>query len=178
MSKEEIFGELYKLALEKSSISEQIEDQINELKTVTTPMGEKTFWKEVAKLNKYIKKFNGYTDRNKYECGAKDYIRLKAVDNQLMIAVSFVVTYEVMVAALYKPLFDVVDDQGDDGFGDVLDSFPLFGEERYNMALQGEIEGETAEQYQGENYIRMNLTNGLIIFARDFKEEVEKEGEQ
>jgi hypothetical protein len=77
--------------------------------------------------------------------------------DQMDDLLSFVKTYEVKKGALYRPLFDVIEGYGDDGYGDVLDSFPLFGRKRYEMALNGEIEGDSEDQYQGENYIRMTL---------------------
>ena len=64
-------------------------------------------------------------------------------------ALSFVRTYRVKSDALYRPLFDVIEGFGDDGYGDVLDSFPLFGKKRYEKALNGEIEGTSEAQYQG-----------------------------
>lgn len=50
-------------------------------------------------------------------------------------AMQFAKTYEAKVAAIYKPLFDTVEDRGDDGYGDLLDSLPLVGEELYLRCL-------------------------------------------
>jgi len=69
----------------------------------------------------------------------------------------FVTTYNRKTSAIYEPLFKVVEGFGDDGYGDILDSFPLFGRKRYEAALEGKIEGDSKAQYQGENYIATSL---------------------
>jgi len=69
----------------------------------------------------------------------------------------FVATYSRKANKLYTPLFNVIEGFGDDGFGDILDSFPLFGRKRYESALKGKIEGDSDAQDQGENYVAMSL---------------------
>jgi len=91
----------------------------------------------------------------------------------------FVKTYNKKVSALYRPLFDVISGFGDDGYGDLLDSFPLWGRKRYEMALNSEIEGENEEQYQGENYFRMRLEQAVFekfcSISRHKTDEIESE---
>jgi len=77
------------------------------------------------------------------------------------VALRFVKTYRASTKAIYKPLFDVISGYGDDGYGDILDSFPLFGRERYEKALEGKLEGDSKAQYQGENYVAMSLDNAI-----------------
>lgn len=81
-----------------------------------------------------------------------------------MTALRFYKTYRRLKARLSKALWDVIEGFGDDGYGDVIDSFPLFGRERAEKALKGEIEGESRDQYQGENYIGMSLENALFEY--------------
>lgn len=47
-------------------------------------------------------------------------------------AIRFAKTWGHYKRALYKPLFDVVEDKGDDGYGDLLDSLPLAGQTIHN----------------------------------------------
>lgn len=69
----------------------------------------------------------------------------------------FIKTYDEKVHKLYKPLFNEIKGCGDDCYGDILDSFPLFGETMYNDALKGVHGGSWKNFYQGENYIKMKL---------------------
>ena len=82
-------------------------------------------------------------------------------------ALQFVKTFQEKSSKLYKPLFDVIKGFGDDGYGDILDSFLLFGQERYEKALKGEIVGSSEDQYQGENYFSMSLDDALYeVYAQ------------
>jgi hypothetical protein len=86
------------------------------------------------------------------------------VEADIYVLMSFVKTYEEKVHDLYGSLFDVIEGFGDDGFNDLIDSFPLFGRVRYEKALKGEIEGTSRQQYQGENYIRTALYYGAVKY--------------
>lgn len=74
------------------------------------------------------------------------------------IYLRYCVTYKIKSDNLYETLRDTITGFGDDGYSDVLDSFVLFGKERYEMAIDGEIIGSSRDQYQGENYIKRRLT--------------------
>ena len=56
----------------------------------------------------------------------------------------FAKTYGIKAAALYKPLFEVVEGRGDDSYGDLLDNLPLIGREVYDKAIEGYYGNENA----------------------------------
>jgi len=92
---------------------------------------------------------------------------------------SFLNTYEEKVGALYKPLFEVVKDMGDDEYGDFCDSFPLHGREAYEAAVQGRLLHNQEEMHLGENYVRMTLEDSTRDYygstCRDVGRDEEKE---
>jgi len=149
----------------QGEISERIskvEKLVDKLIEGSALMGDDDFWaaiKDLAKEVKYAK------DNTKLACDRflHEYIFGRKTDPYA--AMRFIRTYNKKVDALYKPLFDTIDGFGDDGYGDILDSFPLFGRERYEKALKGEIEGSSKDQYQGENYMRMSLED---VFKKKF----------
>ena len=71
--------------------------------------------------------------------------------------IQFAKTYDTMKSKLYKPLFDVVEGKGDDGYSDLLDNLPLVGQELYE-ALERKDYG-TTRKIQAE--IRAELTGML-----------------
>jgi len=91
----------------------------------------------------------------------------------------FAKTYNVKRGVIYRPLYDVIKGYGDDGYGDLLDSFPLWGRKRYEMALEGKIKGKVDAQYQGENYISSRLEDSayekFAVLARYKADDVESE---
>jgi hypothetical protein len=83
------------------------------------------------------------------------------------IAARFFLTFCQKKNALYTPLHSIVNGFGDDSFGDLVDSFILFGQERYELALQGKILGSEKDQYQGENYLENMLEAELVnVYAQ------------
>ena len=91
-------------------------------------------------------------------------------------AISFAKTWSKLKNRLYRPLFDVVTERSDDGYGDLLDSLPLAGRDVVDMAINRQYTSEPhfiqcvrdacskREQddlanfiLQGENYIAMHL---------------------
>jgi len=90
-------------------------------------------------------------------------------------ALAFVNAYHVCKDRLYKPLFGVVTDRGDDSYGDLIDSFPLLGRKLYEQAMKKQISNvddivlETAKTaldkklalyvLHGENYNGMGLND-------------------
>lgn len=100
-------------------------------------------------------------------------------------AVQFAKTWPSIQNRLYRPLFDVVQDRGDDAYGDLLDSLPLAGREVVEKAIAGDfanerqfesavLEGcagdETLAKFilHGENYAAMALADAARdAFAAD-----------
>lgn len=122
------------------------------------PLDDNEFWAMIDELNTEIRRTGKKPD---YELAFERFCWEYAFRNENKIdkVVRFIKTYESKVAALYKPLNEVIEGYGDDGYGDILDSFPLFGREKYEKALKGEIKGDP---YQGENYIKMKLTDAAF----------------
>jgi hypothetical protein len=87
----------------------------------------------------------------------------------------FVLTYNNKVRKLGNAITRLEDSGaienlglGDDGFGDMTDSFPLHGRRKYEAALKGKL----PEKYHlGENYVAMYLEEAMLkwlgICARD-----------
>ena len=59
----------------------------------------------------------------------------RATEYTVQEALSFAVTYADVTDKLYKPLFNVVKDRGDDAYGDLLDSLPLVGQVQIEKCL-------------------------------------------
>lgn len=118
-----------------------------------------TFWKLIKKLNEDIKYVKSY------EIGTGRFIHnlsfghINVIKSDVLYAMRFVKTYGELRDALYQPLNDVITGFGDDGYGDLVDSFPLFGKKRYELALKGQLVGDMDAQYQGENYMNTTMNN-------------------
>ena len=54
-------------------------------------------------------------------------------------AIQFAKTWRELTRRLYQPLFDVVEDRGDDAYGDLLDALPLSGRDVIEKSLAKEI---------------------------------------
>ncbi len=92
-----------------------------------------------------------------------------------MEAMQFANMWDSMSDKLYKPLFDIINDRGDDAYGDLLDALPLAGREVVERALKKEFANEnelgaairtSVESFEdgkariilrGENYFAMSL---------------------
>jgi len=133
------------------------------------PIYYEDFWPLIDVLNKEIKRLGSHrlgveSFVHNAAFGHTSYYPLgstKKVYTTMDMTMGFVKRYEQICEDLYKPLFDVIEGFGDDGYGDILDSFPLHGRQRVEMGLKGEIDGTSEDQYQGENYVRMNLNDTL-----------------
>jgi len=82
-------------------------------------------------------------------------------------ALRFAKTWEHYKRALYKPLFNVVEDKGDDGYGDLLDSLPLAGQvvhnachdrdygdnEEFREAVKNTLEQVVDTQMKGNEFV-------------------------
>ena len=151
---------LVNLAKRRDSVESQIDKTVDHLLKNSAQINEENFWDLVYNLFGLWQSKGG--DFNAMKWATDEFIR-QLVHNQQnpAIALSFVAKYDNKVDALYKPLFNVIKGVGDDGYCDILDSFPLFGSERFKMALMGKIQGKSKDQFQGENYVRMYLHKAL-----------------
>jgi hypothetical protein len=144
--KQEIIGKAFRAILHQSEAME-----------------EDNFWELIENLNKTIKRTGNH------KVGTENFMhnlvfghsKVGGEDTTVEDGFSFVKAYEEMSGKLSKPLWNVIEGYGDDGYGDIIDSFLLFGKERYMKALEGVIEGEPDAQFQGENYMGTHLEDDL-----------------
>jgi len=136
------------------------------------------FWPLVAELNRWIEMRKNHAIAAEQFIHTLTYNHVRGLETDRTTAMRFVKTYNEKSHALYKPLYDVIKNCGDDGYGDILDSFPLFGQERYELALKGEIVGTQKEQDQGENYMVMKMENAMLdLYASSCRSEYDPESE-
>ena len=111
--------------------------------------------------------------------------------NTMTDALRAVATIEKIKGKLYKPMGEFIHDRGDDGFGDLMDSFFLAGPSIVGQILDGLFcDGDYEEVYRlttkqcspkivnliwdGENYFGMSLEKASKTFFRNaeiYKEE-------
>ena len=104
-------------------------------------------------------------------CGAGNENRC---DYSLEDATRFAKAWEGLRRRLYRPLFDIIEDRSDDGYGDLLDALPLAGAGVVEAALQGALANHQQFEHavreacqrcpqlanlilEGENYVGMHL---------------------
>lgn len=115
-----------------------------------------------------------------------EFMRLAVVGEanySLEDCVRFTAKHEEIKAALYKPLFDVIEGRGDDGYGDLLDGLALalprnlaedtlagkFGAERFfkeafHEAIHTDLHGLF---WHGENYFGMRLRDEALARTKN-----------
>ena len=142
-----------------NKLQKKIRLEIDSLIAGTSSLSDDEFWALMDELIETVSR-----RKQNYELAIEnflwDYFFGRKVNPYLMMR--FVRTYAEKAGALHQPLSEVITGFGDDGYGDVIDSFPLFGRERYEKALKGQIEGTSEEQTQGENYIASTLNDKYI----------------
>jgi len=172
-------AQLGRLDMELRTINTEIRRIIAKLIREAKPLDDEVFWElTVEELSQLFKNF-AQDGHAAYKRTTSEFIRKLVYEKEdPYLAIRYIKTYDIKVSALYRPLFGVIEGCGDDGYGDVLDSFPLFGRERYEKALKGEIVGTSEEQYQGENYISMSLTDALYDkMPRQLRPDIDEEYE-
>jgi len=142
------------------------------------------FWELQAVLRGEVCTFRfGYKRTNGVEQACREFFRKPVADDfgkyasySLEEAVSFAKSWQGWRGRLYQPLLDVVEDRGDDAYGDLLDALPLAGRDLVCKALAGEfgnqrqfdaavLEGCNGNQQlaklilHGENYVAMSLAD-------------------
>jgi hypothetical protein len=150
-----------------------------------TELPEDRFWELQAVFQRDVCTFRfGYKRTNGVEQAAGEFFRKplandfgKAPTYSLEEAISFAKSWQGWRGRLYEPLFDVVEDRGDDAYGDLLDALPLAGRDLVGKAQAGEFgnqqqfDAAVLEGYggndqlaklilHGENYVAMSLCDG------------------
>jgi hypothetical protein len=76
--------------------------------------------------------------------------------------IRFAKTYRVKAAALYKPLFDVIEGRGDDSYGDLLDNLPLMGQDMYKQLI-----GNGEKSNYGNNSVFESAVKDVILIEEE-----------
>lgn len=118
---------------------EAYDDAFNRFESESGLMEDAKFWKVVdyfrnngidLRFDWELMKHSTEEFARKVRCGYKEVSMIKVED-----LILFFKTYCEKVGNLYKPLFGIVKNRGDDAYGDLLDTFPLLGEDMYNKAI-------------------------------------------
>lgn len=108
-------------------------------------LSPKHFWPEVDRL-RLIWEQEGHDS----ERAAEEYLRLAACEGEekLAAAVHFAVSYRRYSESVRGACEHIVQgwDRGDDGFGDLMDSLPMAGEEVYTRVKSGEFFDEDEDE--------------------------------
>lgn len=86
-----------------------------------------------------------YGRSNGIEQAAREFFRkplaadFSGIEYTMEDAICFAKTWRVVSRQLYQPLFDVIEDRGDDAYGDLLDALPLTGQEVVEKSLRREF---------------------------------------
>jgi len=137
-------------------------------------LGQDEFWPELDKFVAIVKKFrDGFKRSNWSEQAADEFFRAAICQDKEAIirCVRFVATYEAKVAKICKTLNRLEKDGthelglGDDGFGDLCDSFLLHGRDAYKRLMEEGVVPKNPAL--GENYIAMNLTRAAKEWVRN-----------
>jgi len=149
-----------------------------------TELPEDRFWELQAVFQRDVCTFRfGYKRTNGVDQAAREFFRKPLADDfgkydsySPEEAISFAKSWDGWRQKLYQPLFDVVEDRGDDAYGDLLDALPLAGRDLVSKALAGEFgnqrQFDAAVQegcggndqlakliLHGENYVGMSLAD-------------------
>lgn len=128
---------IYAVALYKAE--EDYGKAFGELKNESELMEDSKFWKVVdyfrnneidLRFDYKLMKRSTVEFARKVRCEYKEVSMIKVED-----LIPFLKTYYEKVNDLYKPLFDIAENRRDDSYGDLLDTFPLLGEDMYNKAI-------------------------------------------
>ena len=155
------------------------------------PLSDEQFWQLQPIFTEEVCRFRFRYGRTQgVELAAKELFRKPLAsmcgdsegnrcDYSLPDATRFAKAWEGFRQRLYRPLFDVVEDRSDDGYGDLLDALPLAGAGVVTAALQGELAShQELEQavhdasqkcpklgnliLEGENYVGMHLYDAAL----------------
>jgi len=149
-----------------------------------TELPEDRFWELQEVFQRDVCTFRfGYKRTNGVEQAASEFFRKPLADDfgksprySLEEAIRFAKSWQGWQRRLYQPLFDVVEDRGDDAYGDLLDALPLAGRDLVSNTLAcefgnqrqfdaGVLEGCGGNEQlaklilHGENYVAMSLAD-------------------
>lgn len=125
----------------------------------TELMNDVSFWVLINELNLHIKRADSHSQgvSNFMSNFMWGHLNTSVKFAGRKCVMSFVLTYRDKRSAVMDALDQKITDLSDDGFSDMVDSFPLFGQEMFEKAINREIEGDGHKYYQGENYMMSSL---------------------
>jgi len=143
------------------------------------------FWNELDRFVGIVKQFRDvYKRTNWSKQAAHEFFRAAMnkdadIEDSLIVCLRFVTTYDVKVSKIRKA-FDRLEEEGlcefgmgDDGFGDMCDSFLLHGREAYVALIEDNVVPKKPDL--GENYIVFNLDKAAEEWVRNCVVELSKE---
>jgi len=184
-----IRSEIAQLAKERERANEKIRVMVHNLQNGAKPLPEKRFWELVKELKRQLEQTKNRRDDDWNTRSGVHNFYCYNFTQDLMEMVRFVKTYDDKVTALHKSekLNENITGCGDDRYGDTLDSFPLFGQQRYKRAIEKgnpykNMKHLEAQYYkpifQGENYICMTLNDHIIKVAGNMADDLPKPSEK
>jgi hypothetical protein len=169
-------------------LQDQIKKAIGAVRSQVEDLDNDTFWKLMDELKRFIRR-DTPGKNSKYSHGViksatSSFIHtvifghVRGMDTDRQTAIAFSKMYDDLKSKLSKALWDEIEGYGDDGYGDCIDSFPLYGEAAVQRALGGNLDG--LNPYQGENYVGMSLDNAIEEFypiscRYDFRDDNEED---
>jgi hypothetical protein len=157
------------LQKEADKIKNEIRKAINALISESEELEDDIFWTLLEELKNRITRHSTDSEFNSacVKVGVNNFIHsvvfdhIRDLDTDRHTAVRFIKSYSTLTNKLSHSLWNVIEGYGDDGYGDCIDSFPLFGREVVEKALEEELD---VDPYQGENYVVMNLNDSLTEY--------------
>jgi hypothetical protein len=150
-----------------NELKNDITKAVNALMQEENELEEDLFWRLMDEFKNFITRYSSGGEMNNaiIKSAAHSFIHtltfnhVRGLNTDRKTAISFSKTYKSLTDRLSKSLWDTIEGFGDDGYGDCIDSFPLYGKDAVVRGLKGELDG--LDPYQGENYVRMSLQNAI-----------------
>lgn len=136
------------------------------------PLGDDEFWPLVEKYREQV--LTGFRLHQESKAMAHNLLEEEEEgEARTLKLMAFAKAWGAKKGAAYRPLFDAIQDRGDDGYGDFLDSFPLVGREVYEKALTGCFANEAALEDAAREALRELVTAASHSEWRDDEENAE-----
>jgi hypothetical protein len=156
--------ELKKLANAKHEASLAYRDGFDKFWETVKVLPDNRFF-EIIDL--YVREILTYRFRlgrtNGVKLAAKELFR-KALCNEKGYSmdemVRFAKTYQEIKSRLHTPLFELVEDKGDDSYSDLIDNLPLLGQKTFNSV--------EAKEYGNASLVRSTILQTALIQGKGF----------
>ena len=150
---------------ERAQLYCEVSGWVDSIVGVLGPLEDNPFWDQMGDLIKVVENYRDGLKRSNWPAQvANEIMRAVAVDSpnaedafrRMVKMVRFVAAYDRKVQKVIG-VFGRMDRDfglGNDGFGDMCDSYPLHGRLIFEASLKGDL---PSKQSLGENYMRSNL---------------------